>query len=119
MNFCDFNSVVKHAFKRSLAAVQSFEGLEGFHGEGSKVKFQASLQPECVCVCVHLSVCFVCVYLSVCCVCVCLCVVCACVSCVCVCVCVCACVRACMRVLLTCHCFLVNDSPQFASLTSR
>ena len=45
MNFCDLNSVVKHAFKRLLAAVRSFEGFEGFHGESSKVKFQPSLQP--------------------------------------------------------------------------
>ena len=44
MNFCNLDSVVKHAFKRSLAAVQSFEGFKGFHGEGLKVKFQPSLQ---------------------------------------------------------------------------
>ena len=40
MNFCNLDIVVKHALKRSLAAALSFEGFKGFHGEGSKVKFQ-------------------------------------------------------------------------------
>ena len=44
MNFFDLDSVVKHSFKRSMAAVRSFEGFEGFHDEVSKVKFQPSLQ---------------------------------------------------------------------------
>ena len=35
------------------------------------------------------------------------------------CVCVCVCVCLCLCVLSTCHCFFVNDSPQFASLASR
>ena len=42
MNFCNLDSVVKRGFKRSLAAARIFKG---FHGKGSKVKFQPSLQP--------------------------------------------------------------------------
>ena len=45
MNFCDLDSVANHAFKRSLAAVRNFEGFEGSHGKGSKVKFQPLVQP--------------------------------------------------------------------------